>query len=269
MEESQSRSILEMVKKSPMAMLNVFVFVYLLAPLIVVVWTSFGKEAFPQFPPEAYSLRWYSSFFSNRQFMESIRLSLLVAFWTTIFALLIGIPGSLALVRFKFRGSNILNTLCMSPILFPAVVIGIALLVFYSKTRVPNTIARLVFAHVLMTIPFVIRLVSASLYGVDRAMEEASLNLGASRLKTFFRVTMPLIKPGIIAGGLFAFFISFDEVTVTLFIAGARLTTLPIRIYTYVEYSSDPTVAAVSAFLILVALCIGVPLGWKFLGIRR
>lgn len=269
MEEPRNSWMIGTIKRLPFTGLNLVIFIYLLAPLIVVVWTSFAKEAFPIFPPKAYSLRWYSNFLENEQFIESIRLSVVVAFWTAIFALLIGIPGSIALVRFRFRGSTILNTLCMSPILFPAVVVGIALLVFYSKTRIPNTIARLIFAHVLMAIPFVIRLVSSSLYGVDRSMEEASLNLGASHLKTFFRVTMPLIKPGIIAGGLFAFFISFDEVTVTLFIAGARLTTLPIRIYTYIEYSSDPTVTAVSAFLILLALCIGVPLGWRFLGIRR
>ena len=100
-------------------------------------------------------------------------------------------------------------------------------------------------------------------------MEEASLNLGAGRLKTFFSITLPLIKPGIIAGGIFAFFISFDEVTITLFLAGPRTTTLPIQLYTFIEYSSDPTIAAASAFMILMALCIGVPVGWKFLGITK
>jgi putative spermidine/putrescine transport system permease protein len=157
----------------------------------------------------------------------------------------------------------------MSPILFPAVVIGIALMIFFGKVGLSHTFTGLVCAHVIMALPFVIRVVSISLYGIGRPIEEASLNLGASRLKTFFHITIPLIKPGIIAGGIFAFFISFDEVSVTLFLAGPRTTTLPIRIYTFVEYSSDPTIAAVSAFLILIAVCIGVPVGWKFLGISK
>lgn len=269
MEESRNNWIIGTIKKLPLFLLNLFIFIYLLAPLIVVVWTSFVKEAYPHFPPKAYSLRWYSNFLQNDQFIDSLFLSAYVACWTTFFALLIGIPASLALVQYRFRGSTLLSTLCMSPILFPAVVIGIALLIFYAKVGLSHTLASLVCAHVIIAIPFVIRLVSSSLYGLDRNMDEASLNLGASRLKTFFRITLPLIKPGIIAGGIFAFFISFDEVTITLFLAGPRLTTLPIRLYTFIEYSSDPTIAAVSAFMILLALCIGVPVGWKFLGIKK
>ena len=269
MKHTRDHSILLTAKRLPVFLLLLAIFVYLLAPLIVLVWTSFGGEAFPTFPPRTYSLRWYSSFLKNDQFMKSLFLSLHVAIWTTFFALAIGIPASYALVRFRFRGSSLLNTLCMSPILFPGVVIGIALLVFYSKMKLPSSMGGLVCAHVILALPFVIRLVSASLYGLGRSMEEASFNLGAGRFKTFFFITMPLIKPGVIAGGLFAFFTSFDEVTVTLFIAGSRNTTLPMRLYTFVEYSSDPTVAAISAFLILMALCLGIPVGWKFLSIRR
>ena len=142
-------------------LVNLIIFLYLLAPLIVIVFASFGKEAYPNFPPKAYSLRWYSNFLQNEQFIDSLFLSTHVAFWTTFIALLIGIPVSLALVQYKFRGLTLLNTLCMSPILFPAVVIGIALLVFYAKVRISNTFASLVCAHVIMAIPFVIRLVSS------------------------------------------------------------------------------------------------------------
>lgn len=269
MEGNRNNWMIGRAKRLPISLLNVMIFVYLLAPLIVLIWTSFGGEAFPTFPPKTYSLRWYSSFLRNVQFMNSLYLSFHVAIWTTLLALVIGIPASFALVRFRFRGSALLNTLSMSPILFPAVVIGIALLVFYSKVRLSSTFTGLVCAHVILAIPFVIRLVSASLYGLGHSMEEASLNLGAGRLKTFFFITMPLIKPGIIAGGLFAFFTSFDEVTVTLFIAGSKNTTLPMRLYTFVEYASDPTIAAISAFLILMALCLGIPVGWKFLQVRR
>jgi putative spermidine/putrescine transport system permease protein len=269
MERNRNKWMIGAAKRFPATLLVVLIFVYLLAPLIVLIWTSFGSEAFPTFPPKTYSLRWYSSFLKNAQFMNSLYLSFHVAIWATLLSLVIGVPASFALVRFRFRGSSLLNTLCMSPILFPGVVIGIALLVFYSKARLSSSFAGLVCAHVILATPFVIRLVSASLYGLGRSLEEASLNLGAGRLKTFFLITMPLIKPGMIAGGLFAFFTSFDEVTVTLFIAGAKNTTLPMRLYTFVEYSSDPTIAAISAFLILMALCLGVPVGWKFLGIRR
>jgi putative spermidine/putrescine transport system permease protein len=269
MDGNRNHWLLKTAKTLPITLVILAIFLYLLAPLIVLVWTSFGGEAFPTFPPKTYSLRWYSSFLKNEEFMNSLYLSIHVAIWTTLIALLIGIPASIALVRFRFRGSALLNILCMSPILFPAIVIGIALLIFYSRIGLSSTFTGLVCAHVILAIPFVIRLVSASLYGLDRSMEEASLNLGAGRLKTFFFITLPLIKPGVIAGGLFAFFTSFDEVTVTLFIGGSKNTTLPMRLYTYVEYSSDPTIAAISAFLIMMAFCLGIPIGWKFLGIRR
>jgi len=262
-------SMIAVSKKMPLTLLNILLFLYLLAPLIVVVWISFGKAAYPQFPPEAYSLKWYANFFQNEQFIQSLITSVQVAVWTTGFALVIGVPLSVALVHHKFPGSHFLNILSMSPILFPAVIIGIALMIFFGRIHLSHSFASLVFAHVVMALPFAVRLVSTSLYGVGRSIEEASLNLGASRLKTFFFITLPLIKPGIVAGGIFSFFISFDEVTITLFLAGPRTTTLPIRLYTFIEYSSEPTIAAASAFMILVALCIGVPVGWKFLGITK
>ena len=131
------------IKKLPFPLTNFIIFVYLMAPLIVVIFTSFSKEAYPDFPPKTYSLRWYSEFFQNEQFIGSLFLSSHVALWVMILALLIGIPASLALARYRFRGSTLLSSLSMSPILFPHVVIGIALLIFYAKVWALSLFCRL------------------------------------------------------------------------------------------------------------------------------
>jgi putative spermidine/putrescine transport system permease protein len=157
----------------------------------------------------------------------------------------------------------------LSPILFPAIVLGLALLVFYHRIGLAGSFLGLVTAHSVLTTPFVLRLVAASLADFDPAVEEAARNLGAGWWRTFFQVTLPLIRPGVLAGALFAFIISFDELVITLFLSGPGLETLPIRIFTYVEYSSDPTISAISTALIVAWTLIGVPVYVRFLSIHH
>jgi putative spermidine/putrescine transport system permease protein len=143
------------------------------------------------------------------------------------------------------------------------------LLVFYHRVGIAATFSGLVAAHVLLTSPFVLRLVMASLAEFDRTLEEAARNLGAGVLRTFMRVTLPLIRPGVIAGALFAFILSFDELVVTLFLAGPGRQTLPIRIFTYVEYSSDPSISAISTMLIILWFVVGVPVYLRYLTVKH
>lgn len=252
-----------------LALANALILLFLLAPIVVVVATAFTTSNYPVFPPEGFTLRWFERFMGMSEFTDAIRLSTALALASTAVSTVLGTFAALALVRWRIPGRAAISALMLSPILFPAIVLGLALLVFYHRIGLSGSFVGLVTAHSLLTTPFVIRLVSASLADFDPAVEEAARNLGAGWWRTFLQVTLPLIRPGVLAGALFAFIISFDELVITLFLAGPGLETLPIRIFTYVEYSSDPTISAISTALIVAWMLIGVPVYIRFLAIRH
>ena len=249
--------------------INAVIVLYLLAPIIVVVATAFTATAYPVFPPQGFTLRWFEKFLATPEFVESIRISAMLATASTFIAAMLGTSSALALARFHIPGKATISALLLSPILFPTIVLGLALLVFSTKIGLSGTFANLVCGHVVLITPFVIRMVMVSLAQFDPAVEEAARNLGAGRWRTFIRITLPLIRPGVLAGSVFAFIISFDELVVTLFLTAPGLQTLPIRIYTYVEYSSDPTISAISTVLIATWLIIGLPAYARFLSVRH
>ncbi len=252
-----------------LALANALILLFLLAPIVVVVATAFTTSNYPVFPPEGFTFRWFERFLGMSEFTDAIRLSTALALSSTAVSTVLGTFAALALVRWRIPGRAAISALMLSPILFPAIVLGLALLVFYHRIGLAGSFVGLVTAHSLLTTPFVIRLVSASLADFDPAVEEAARNLGAGWWRTFLQVTLPLIRPGVLAGALFAFIISFDELVITLFLAGPGLETLPIRIFTYVEYSSDPTISAISTALIVAWMLIGVPVYIRFLAIRH
>lgn len=242
---------------------------YLMAPVLVVIATSFTATAYPVFPPQGFTWRWFGEVLSSPEYLEAMRFSTVLAAASTAIASVLGTLAALGLVRGRFHGQVAVAALFLSPIFFPAIVLGLALLIFYNWVGLAGTLPGMVAAHAVLTTPFVIRMVSASLAEFDPAVEEAAKNLGASATRTFFLVTLPLIRPGVVAGAVFAFIISFDELVVSLFLAGPGMQTLPIRIFTSLEYSSRPSVSAVSTLLILVWLVAGVPLYRRFLDIRH
>lgn len=248
---------------------NALVALYLLAPVLVVVATAFTTTGYPVFPPRGFTFRWFDSVLASREFLEAMRLSAILAGASTAIAAVLGTLAALGLARGKFRGQPAVAAFFLSPIFFPAIVLGLALLIFYNRIGLAGTLGGMIAAHAVLTTPFVIRMVMASLAEFDPAVEEAAENLGASRLRTFFQVTLPLIRPGVVAGGVFAFILSFDELVVSLFLAGPGMQTLPIRIFTSLEYSSRPDVSAISTMLILVWLLVGVPLYRRYLDIRH
>jgi putative spermidine/putrescine transport system permease protein len=252
-----------------LALVNAAIVLFLMAPIIVVVATAFTTSNYPVFPPEGFTFRWFDRFLGMAEFTEAIRLSTALAVSSAAVSLVLGTFSALALMRWRIAGRAAISALMLSPILFPAIVLGLALLVFYHRIGLAGSFAGLVAAHSVLTTPFVIRLVLASLAEFDPAIEEAARNLGAGWWRTFLQVTLPLIRPGVLAGAVFAFIISFDELVITLFLAGPGMTTLPIRIFTYVEYSSDPTVSAISTALIIAWTLIGVPVYVRFLSIRH
>ena len=242
---------------------------YLLAPVLVVVATSVTTTAYPVFPPRGFTFRWFGEFLQNPEFMSGMRLSALLALTATAIATCLGTAAALGLARGPQRPRSALAALFLSPIVFPAIVLGLALLIFYSRIGLSGSFAGIVAAHVVLVTPFVVRLVAASLAEFDDSVEEAARNLGAGWPRVFFQVTLPIIRPGVVAGAVFAFIISFDELVVTLFLAGPGLQTLPIRIYMFVQYNSTPVISAISTTLIFAWFIVGVPLYVRFLGIRH
>jgi putative spermidine/putrescine transport system permease protein len=244
--------VLESVVGWLLKAINVFVYLYLVAPIVIVVLVSFTPSTYIAFPPQGWSLRWYEEMLVKTEFIESLWLSLWLGIFTASIATALGTLCSFALVRFRFPGRDLVSTLVLSPLLLPGIVTGVALLQFMAIIGMGPSLGRLLLAHVLITTPYVVRAVTATLAGFDRSLEEAAMSLGANRWKTTRMITVPLIKSGLMAGAIFAFIISFDNVIVSIFLSTAEFTPLPIRIYQYVEFSAKPVVAAISTLQILV-----------------
>ena len=230
---------------------------YILLPLVFVTWLAFFAQEIPSFPPEGYSLRWFRAIPGNDRFVSGFLLSLQVAVVATAIGLAIGVPAAVCLVRSRFRGREAVNSLLLLPLAVPGIVLGIALYVFHvevelaTEWQILGSLGGLIAGHVLIVIPWTVRLVTASLAGMDRSIEEAAQSLGANQLTTFRRITLPAILPGIVAAALFGFISSFGNLEMSLFIVGPGRTTLPIAILQYLEWKIDPTIAAVSVLQIL------------------
>lgn len=248
--------------------LLVALYVFLLAPLLLVLVISFNADAYLSFPPEEWSLRWYAALAQNEGFIEGLRTSLVIATTATALALLVGVPAALTLTRYKFRGQEALAAFFTLPLMVPTVVLGLGLLLILSPFRLVATYPGLIAAHVVLIVPFVIRTSATSLMTLPPEYQEAASGLGATPWHTFRRVTLPLVAPGVIAGAAIAFLVSFDETVVTLFLVGPSLTTLPVEIFRYVEYRTDPSVAALSVILVGVSV-VGVVIIERLLGLGK
>jgi len=230
---------------------------YILLPMVFVVWLAFFAQEIPSFPPEGYSLKWFRAIPDNDRFTSGFLLSLEIAVVATAIGLAVGIPAAVCLVRGRFVGREAVNNLLLLPLIVPGIVLGIALSVFYVEAEmrtdwpILGSLGGLITGHVLLAIPWTVRLITASLVGMDRAVEEAAQSLGADRLTTFRRITLPAILPGIVAATLFGFIASFGNLEMSLFLVGPGRTTLPIAILQYLEWKIDPTIAAVSVLQIL------------------
>ena len=225
---------------------------YILLPLVFVTWLAFFRQEIPSFPPEGYSLRWFAAILDQRKFVDGFTTSAEVGVLATLFGLALGVPAALGVARQRPRLRAPLSNLLLLPLIVPGVVLGTAMYVFHVELEnaldvdVIGTFYALVAGHVVIVIPWVVRLVTASLAGVDRTIEEAAQSLGANPWTTFWRVTLPAIRPGVVAGALFGFVTSFGNLELSLFLVGPGTTTLPIVILQYLEWKIDPTIAAVS-----------------------
>jgi putative spermidine/putrescine transport system permease protein len=229
---------------------------YILTPLVFVTWLAFFRQEIPSFPPEGYSLRWFQAIPGNDRFVSGFLLSLELAVIATTIGLALGLPAALCLATGKAQTREALSSLLLLPLVVPGIVLGIALYVFHVEVELATglpilgSLGGLIAGHVLLVIPWTVRLVTASLIGLDRSIEEAAQSLGADRFTTFRRVTLPAIRPGVVAAALFGFVSSFGNLEMSLFIVGPGRTTLPIAILQYLEWKIDPTIAAVSVLQI-------------------
>lgn len=236
----------------------ILMYFFMLCPLIFVVWLSFFKDAILFFPPSGYTFEWYAKALTDSAFASGFITSFQVAVLAAAFGVALGVLAALGIVRYRFRGDHAANTLLLSPLLIPAIVAGVAIYLAYLQLEnllnmdIVGTYGGLVVAHVCLTIPWTVRLVSASMTGLNPSIEEAARNLGASGRVAFMRVTLPMLRPAIVAASLFSFIVSFENLELSLFLVGPGRTTLPIAILQYLEFNLDPTIAAVSAVQILL-----------------
>jgi putative spermidine/putrescine transport system permease protein len=235
------------------------VLAFLLAPLVVVFITAFSAANYISFPPQGISTRWFSELFHRREFVDSLFLSLKIALITAVVSTCLGGMAAIALVRFRFAGREFLQGLFMSPLVLPGVIIGIALLQFFSQLWIAGAplstrAVSVVIGHVIITVPYAIRLISASLTGQDPSLELAARGLGATPIVAFFRVTVPLISTGLLSSAVFTFLVSFDNVTISVFLATPQMVPIPVRVYTMMENVTTPLVASVSSVLMLITV---------------
>lgn len=243
-------------------------FVLLFLPMALVILLSFSGDAYTTLPPSSYSLRWYANAVARNEFVESFLTSVQVAMLATPLSVVIGTLAAYGLWKYPGRSARALESLLMSPILLPLVVTGLALLVFFNRGVLASGLWSIVLAHVIVTFPYSFRSVLAVLGRYDRQLDEVAASLRVRPRAAFRHVTLPLIRPGLFAGALFAFVMSFDDFATTIFLISPGTKTLPIAIYQYMEFNLDPTVSAVSAMLVLLAV-IGVLVVDKVVGMDR
>lgn len=236
--------------------MTVLVYVFLLGPLIIIFGASLSDTTYLTFPPQGLSLRWFENIWNISAFRRTIVTSLQMAILGTSIALLIGIPAAYALNRYRVTLPGWLSMMFVLPILVPEIVIGFSLLRSVTvQAGVPVWYALLI-GHTLLVIPYVIRVVSASLSSFDFSIEEAAISLGSHPAKTFFTIVLPNIRSGVIAAFILSFITSINDVSVSLFLTGPGISTLPIQLLAHMEQFFDPTIASVSVVLMLLTIVV-------------
>jgi len=241
---------------------------FILAPLLVTVAISIEPSRFVTFPPGGFTLGWYGQVLADSEFQQSLVFSTLLALGATAGALALGVPAAFAIVRHKFPGRGAAEAVLLSPLIFPILITGVALLQLFATINSNNTPLNMLIAHVLVTMPYVVRTVAGSLLLADTALEDAARTLGANRWMVFRRITVPQIAPGLAAGALFAFMVSFDNFPISLWLADAQHNPIPILVFQRIANVFDPSIAAISTLMIVLSMGIVVAME-RAIGLRR
>lgn len=243
------------------------VYLFLLGPIVVIVATSFSPTHSMAFPPPGFSFRWYGAFLHSDSFTAAFQFSLELGLCASLIATLIGFLTAYAARRLMTRSGGVVQSLAMLPLLIPHLLISISILLALNFVPLPD-FASLLAGHVLICTPFTVAGITASLDGVDAQLETAAMTLGASRLRAMLEVVVPLVAPGVLSAFLFAFVVSFGDVYIALFLAGPGTTTLPIEIFSYVQWQSSPVIAAITTVQIAMIVVLGLVIE-RLVGLRR
>jgi putative spermidine/putrescine transport system permease protein len=235
---------------------------FLLLPILVIVPLSFSASSFLAYPMPGWSLQWYENLFTAPEWIRAAKNSFIVAPAATVIATVLGTLTAVGLARVQFPGKGALMSVLIAPMVVPIVVVGVATYLFFAPLGLADSYTGLILVHAALGAPFVVTTVLATLQGFNHNLIRASLACGASPPETFFRVTLPVIAPGVISGALFAFATSFDEVVVTLFIAGPSQVTLPRQMFTGIRENINPTIAAVATLLTIFTTTLMLALEW-------
>ncbi len=229
------------------------VFLFLYIPIFVVILFSFNTSKM-NIVFEGFTLQWYESFFRNRSLMDALTNSLIIAVASTVVSVIVGTVGAVGMERYEYKGKKLVNMLLYVPIVIPEIVLGVAMLALFSLMKMEMGLFTMTLAHITFCIPFVVLSVRASLSGLDKSLEEASMDLGANHFKTFMRITLPLIAPGVISGATLSMSLSIDDVIISFFVCGPGSQTLPLKILEMVKHGVSPDVNALSAVITLLII---------------
>lgn len=235
-------------------LLRAIVYLTLILPAVIVIATSFTAGDALRFPPSGFSLRWYQALWESSLFINSLVLSLKLAAIATVLSLVIGFAATIGLERHSFQGRGFIRGFILSPLLIPTVVLGLGLMQLQAWIGLSETFVGLLVGHVVVTLPYVVRTLSASLVLFDRNLEHAAMSLRATPATVLRTITIPLLVPGLISAGVFAFVTSFGNVSLSVFLGSGGNVTLPVQVLAYVEQTVDPLVAAVSSIVIVFTL---------------
>jgi ABC-type spermidine/putrescine transport system permease subunit II len=244
------------------AIFSILIIVFLLAPFLVLIPMSFGSADIAEFPPRSLSVEQYKRFLESKPWVQALFTSIRVAVATMAISTTLGTMAAFGLVRGRFRGIATISSLLIAPRFVPIIITALAYYAFLVKIRLIGTEYGLVLAHTILACPYVIIIVSSNLRGFDRSLEQASRILGANPFQTTLRVTLPLIRPGIISAALFAFMLSFDEIVVAIFICGTHTETLPKRMWDSLTYEMEPTLPAISTLILVATILVFATAGW-------
>jgi putative spermidine/putrescine transport system permease protein len=239
-----------------LAVLGAIIFAFLVAPLFIIVGASVSDTPYLAFPPRGFTLQWFWNIFEIEAFRSTAVTSLELAVLGTSLSLLVGIPAAYALNRYRVELPKWLSTVYVLPILVPEIVFGFSLMKSVSVGLGMPIFLSLLIGHALLVLPYSVRVVSASLASFDFSVEEAAISLGCPPLKTFFTVLLPNIRSGVIAAFILAFITSVNDVSVSVFLTGPGISTLPIQILAYMQQFFDPTIASVSVLLMFVTVAV-------------
>jgi putative spermidine/putrescine transport system permease protein len=230
--------------------------IFLMSPVAIVIASAFTGGDFVIFPPRDLSLRWFAKVLNDPQFVLPLWNSLRLGVTATLLSAVLAVPAAIALVRHRFRGAGLIQAFLLSPLSLPTIILAVGLLFFTARIGLRSSFLALVAGHAVITMPYVLRTVLGVYAGINREVEEAAMVLGASPARAFWFVTLPLIRPGILAGTIFSFLLSFDEVPVALLLSNTDTTTLPVSILSYLVYNYDPAVAAISTIQIAIVVAV-------------